>query len=108
LPLSSDAANVPAEQEGRRQLKGAFLIELGRLRPDPTQPRKRLDDDSLAELAASIRRHGVIQPILVPRESCHEPKLRCVRHAMSACLDPAAQQTLRSLPLTCRLWREVL
>jgi ParB family transcriptional regulator, chromosome partitioning protein len=41
------------------------LIELGRLRPDPAQPRKRVDDESLEELAASIRRHGVIQPISV-------------------------------------------
>ena len=33
--------------------------------PDRTQPRKTFDDGSLAELAASIREHGVLQPILV-------------------------------------------
>ncbi|MDY2880374.1 MAG: ParB/RepB/Spo0J family partition protein [Candidatus Borkfalkiaceae bacterium] len=35
--------------------------------PDPDQPRKAFDRDSLAELAESIRRHGVIMPIVVSR-----------------------------------------
>jgi ParB family chromosome partitioning protein len=33
--------------------------------PSPFQPRRRFDPESLTELAASIREHGVIQPILV-------------------------------------------
>jgi ParB family chromosome partitioning protein len=33
--------------------------------PNPYQPRHRMDDASLAELAASIREHGVLQPVLV-------------------------------------------
>jgi ParB family chromosome partitioning protein len=35
--------------------------------PNPYQPRKTFNDDSLKELAASIREHGIIQPILVRR-----------------------------------------
>jgi ParB family chromosome partitioning protein len=65
LPLSSETAATPGEQRGRRQLKGAFLIEVGRLRPDPSQPRRRVHDESIAELADSIRRHGIIQAISV-------------------------------------------
>ena len=65
LPLASETPATPGEQRGRRQLKGAFLIEIARLRPDPSQPRRRVDDESIAELAASIRRHGVIQAISV-------------------------------------------
>ncbi len=36
--------------------------------PNPFQPRKTFNDDSLQELAASIREFGVIQPLLVRRQ----------------------------------------
>jgi len=35
--------------------------------PSPTNPRKRFDKDKMAELAESIKLHGVLQPILVRR-----------------------------------------
>jgi ParB family chromosome partitioning protein len=35
------------------------------VQPDPEQPRKFFDEPALAELAASITSHGVLQPILV-------------------------------------------
>jgi ParB family chromosome partitioning protein len=40
-------------------------IPIDRIRPNPRQPRQRMDQDQLDELAASIREHGVLQPILV-------------------------------------------
>ncbi len=40
-------------------------IPLTELRPNPDQPRKTFSEDALAELAASIDRHGLIQPIVV-------------------------------------------
>ena len=40
-------------------------IPLGNLQPNPHQPRKHFDDEALAELAASIKRHGIIQPLVV-------------------------------------------
>ena len=40
-------------------------IDLDRLTPNPDQPRKWFDDVALQELAASIERHGLIQPIIV-------------------------------------------
>jgi len=40
-------------------------ISVSRIRPNPHQPRKRFDADSLATLTASIVEHGVLQPILV-------------------------------------------
>ena len=33
--------------------------------PNPDQPRKRFDKEALAELAASIKENGLIQPITV-------------------------------------------
>jgi ParB family chromosome partitioning protein len=42
-------------------------ISLDELRANPYQPRKRFDDDSLKELAESIKNHGVFQPIIVKK-----------------------------------------
>ena len=47
-------------------------LDVGVLRPGKYQPRTRLDDASLAELADSIRARGVIQPIVVrPVDDAH-------------------------------------
>jgi ParB family transcriptional regulator, chromosome partitioning protein len=40
-------------------------VPLARIRFNPFQPRKRVDETRLEELVASIREHGVIQPVLV-------------------------------------------
>jgi len=40
-------------------------IPLAEIRPNPYQPRKTFDEESIRELAESIRQHGVIQPIIV-------------------------------------------
>lgn len=38
-------------------------IEISRIEPNPDQPRRTFDEDSLEELAASIRELGVVQPL---------------------------------------------
>lgn len=38
-------------------------IELSRIQPNPDQPRREFDEESLEELAASIREIGIVQPI---------------------------------------------
>lgn len=40
-------------------------IEINRLRANPYQPRKEFNEESINELAQSIKEHGVIQPIIV-------------------------------------------
>lgn len=55
------------------QRKGEFLstrvqyIPLGRIRPNPQQPRRSFDEEGLAELAASIHSCGILQPLTVRR-----------------------------------------
>ena len=44
---------------------GVSDIPIARIRPNPYQPRQRMDETELASLTASIAEHGVIQPILV-------------------------------------------
>jgi ParB family chromosome partitioning protein len=49
----------------RSQHNPTTEIPLDRIRPNPRQPRQRMDPVELESLAASIREHGVLQPILV-------------------------------------------
>jgi ParB family chromosome partitioning protein len=44
---------------------GVRVIPIDRIEPNPDQPRMVFDEEALHELAASIREHGVLQPILV-------------------------------------------
>ena len=46
-------------------------VDMGRLRPNPEQPRKSFGEGGLDELAASIAKHGLLQPITV----MHDPEV---------------------------------
>jgi ParB family chromosome partitioning protein len=44
-------------------------IKLGEITADPEQPRRYFDETALQELAASIKEHGILQPIVVTPKS---------------------------------------
>lgn len=48
--------------------EGAHLVALDAIRPNPYQPRRHFAEEDLADLAASIREHGLIQPLIVTRD----------------------------------------
>ncbi len=50
---------------GVEDLPDAKLIDVALIDPNPHQPRRAFDQAALDELAASIQRHGVLQPLLV-------------------------------------------
>lgn len=45
----------------------AVEVKLDLVRPNPFQPRKRFDAEALQELADSIRKHGVLEPVVLRR-----------------------------------------
>ncbi len=51
--------------ETRPEGGGELRIPLDKVRANPNQPRRVFDEEALQELAASIREHGIIQPIVV-------------------------------------------
>ncbi|MBC7156291.1 MAG: ParB/RepB/Spo0J family partition protein [Rhodobacteraceae bacterium] len=63
--LMADVAPQAAEGSGPRTPD--FLVPVDRLHPNPDQPRRDFAPDAMAELAASIRERGVIQPLIVRR-----------------------------------------
>jgi ParB family chromosome partitioning protein len=60
---SSIVSLLSSDRVGRST--GVRVIPVDRITPNPDQPRLAFDATSLEELAASIREHGVLQPILV-------------------------------------------
>ena len=49
------------------QESGSVFLPVSQVEPGLNQPRKRFDDEALADLADSIREHGIIQPLTVRR-----------------------------------------
>ncbi len=48
---------------------GIIEVDVGSISPSPQQPRSNVQDAGLEELAASIRQHGVLQPLIVTRSA---------------------------------------
>ena len=95
-PMSLEAKAAQASEalpDGARLL----LLDPRDLRPNPKQPRRIFDEEALEELAASIRKDGVQEPVLV-RESGDGYELICgerrVRAGILADID--------KIPAVCR------
>lgn len=58
-------ALIPVTEEPKG---GVTEIPVSAITPNPMQPRTALDSDALAELASSIREHGLIQPLIVTQQ----------------------------------------
>jgi len=63
VDLLDESFDPTASQD--QQVSELRQIKLDQIVVDPDQPRKQVDQDSLEDLAASIREHGVVQPIIV-------------------------------------------
>jgi ParB family chromosome partitioning protein len=58
-------ALIPVEQLEEPSVSGVAEVPISSIVPNPYQPRQTLVPESLAELADSIREHGVLQPLIV-------------------------------------------
>lgn len=73
---------------GPSEESGFAHIDLDQIRPNPHQPRSSFDDEALESLADSIRSVGVLQPVVVRRDTdggyllvAGERRLRAARRA---------------------------
>ena len=67
-PLSAAGGALENDADtGLRQVAGAYFEEvaIGAITPNPRQPRRTFDEESLEELAASISEVGLLQPVVV-------------------------------------------
>jgi ParB family transcriptional regulator, chromosome partitioning protein len=68
-PLAASDACYVARSTAATNASRLRDVPLDHIRPNPNQPRRRFDEDSLLALADSIRERGVLQPIILrPRE----------------------------------------
>ena len=62
------------EERAKREMKkqenqgGELLVKIDLVQPNKEQPRKTFHEEQMQELAESIRKHGIIQPILVQKK----------------------------------------
>lgn len=105
-----------------RRLRGArqlVTVRLSDIAPNPNQPRREFSPESIDELAESIRRYGLLSPIMVRRRStggyeliAGERRLRALRllavESTDVLLLPSSDQDTALLALVENLHREPL
>src|SRR5690554_642971 len=81
------SSDVSSEVDGGKLM----LLEINRVHPNPHQPRKQFDPETLDELAESIQTQGILQPLLVEKISDDDYAIiageRRYRAALSAGLE---------------------
>jgi ParB family transcriptional regulator, chromosome partitioning protein len=108
----------PVSREQAEASGGLKELPVTSIRPNPFQPRTRLDEPALAELTASIEASGLLQPIVVrPRNGSYEliageRRWRAVQRlgwrTVPAVVKDADDQTLLTLALIENLQRHDL
>lgn len=63
--LRGEVAPQPASISATNPSQGVATIAIADIQPNPDQPRRHFAEEKLVELAASITKHGIIQPIVV-------------------------------------------
>ena len=117
--LLGEAARTPSPEAQQGESRGGVReIEISRIQRNPNQPRIQFDEDSLAELADSIRERGVLQPILLRPEGSDfmivagERRWRAAQraqlHTIPAIVRDIDESTIAELALIENIQREDL
>lgn len=75
-------------------------VHINRIRPNPYQPRREFDPEKMAELVQSIRKHGVLQPVLLRRVAVDSYELIAGERRVRAARE-AGLRTVPSLVKEC-------
>jgi ParB family chromosome partitioning protein len=57
-------ALIPTQETYKNEV-GSTYMSIDKIVANPRQPRNKIEDESLEELAASIREHGILQPLII-------------------------------------------
>jgi len=68
----------------RSRKENIFNIETNRIKPNPQQPRQEIDKEDLAELAESIKEHGILQPLIATKTVKEMPRGQEVEYYLIA------------------------
>lgn len=64
---AKDSSDINKTEVVKEIIKEVDTIDINKIEPNATQPRKSFDEDSLQELAESIKQHGLIEPLIVQK-----------------------------------------
>ena len=66
---SAPAKDAESEKilKKEKQIKSEIMVPILKVEPNPDQPRRQFDEDSLQELADSIKQYGILQPLIVKK-----------------------------------------
>lgn len=66
-PTPAPSASLPAQEPEHADVREGRILQIPieRIRVNPRQPRRYFDDETLADLQASIAVHGLLQPLVV-------------------------------------------
>jgi ParB family chromosome partitioning protein len=67
IPTGNYPKEAPPETTAESAFSSVLHVAIGQIKPNPRQPRTHFDPNALADLSASIKEHGVIQPLIVSR-----------------------------------------
>lgn len=67
-----------------KKYNSIFWVEVHKIKPNPMQPRQDFDEERLKDLADSIRRYGVLQPLVVTRKEIESERGRAVEYELIA------------------------
>lgn len=67
-PSSTEKQVAKTEKEEKSTGTGEILVKINEVEPNREQPRKDFDEDSLMELADSIKQFGILQPLIVQKK----------------------------------------
>lgn len=65
---AASEAGAASEGKAEGEIGRELMIKIALIEPNKEQPRRNFDEEQLAELAESIKRHGVLQPLLVQKK----------------------------------------
>jgi ParB family transcriptional regulator, chromosome partitioning protein len=68
LPTDNFQTSSNPESISNEIFSGVIQAPVSQIRPNPRQPRTRFEESALEDLSASIKEHGIIQPLIVSRE----------------------------------------
>lgn len=116
--MKTNENNIPTVT-AVQSTKSTVMLAIDKIRPNPNNPRRSYDENALAELAASIAAHGLIQPIRVRAAEqggyiivCGERRYRAVQllgqTEIEAIVDaaPADERAIFDLALSENIQRE--
>ena len=65
IPIEPDDEPMAPEARPEAAYQEVIEVDAGSIRPNPFQPRRDFNEDEIKELAASIEKQGLLQPVLV-------------------------------------------